>query len=268
MNIYWITKKQILFFFAIFFFLCVGISICFFIFAEQEVPSINTSSISLEDTQSKIDALYTNPEKVAYLTFDDGPTKVATPIILDILKEEKVFATFFVIGSRVEEFPNIVKRTYEEGHFIANHSYSHQNTKLYQSKTSFLNEIQKTDEAIAKALGLPSYQSHLFRFPNGSHTSDYAVAKKNAKLYLKEIGYYYVDWNALNNDSMQKYSSSELLQNLKNSCKGKNTLVILMHDTVDVSKSYTALQESIQFLKQEGYSFATFSSFFSDNSSF
>ena len=217
---------------------------------------------------SKIDALYTNLEKMAYLTFDDGPTKVATPIILDILKEENVLATFFVIGSHVEEFPDIVKRAYEEGHFIANHSYSHQNTKLYQSKTSFLNEIQKTDEAIAKALGLPSYSSHLFRFPNGSHTSDYAVAKKNAKLYLKEIGYYYVDWNALNNDSMQKYSSSELLQNLKNSCKGKHTLVILMHDTIDVSKSYTALQESIQFLKQEGYSFATFSSFFSDNSSF
>ena len=109
---------------------------------------------------------------------------------------------------------------------------------------------------------MPSYSSHLFRFPNGSHTSDYAVAKKNAKMYLKEMDYYYVDWNALNNDSMQKYSSSELLQNLKNSCKGKNTLIVLMHDTIDVSKSYTALQESIQFLKQEGYSFATFSSFF------
>ncbi len=51
MNIYWITKKQILFFSTIFFFVCVGISICFFIFAEQEVPSINTSSISLEDTR-------------------------------------------------------------------------------------------------------------------------------------------------------------------------------------------------------------------------
>lgn len=267
MKIYGITKKQILFFFIIFFFLCVGIS-CFFIFAKEEPSVKSTSSVSLEDMQSKIDALYMGTEKIAYLTFDDGPTKVATPIILDILKEENVLATFFVIGSRVEEFPDIVKRAYEEGHFIANHSYSHQNTKLYQSKTSFLSEIQKTDEAIAKALDLPSYSSHLFRFPNGSHTSDYAVAKKNAKLYLQEIGYYYVDWNALNNDSIQKYSSSELLQNLKKSCKGKHTLVILMHDTVDVSKSYTALQESIQFLKQEGYSFATFSSFFSDNSSF
>lgn len=78
------------------------------------------------------------------------------------------------------------------------------------------------------------------------------------------MDYYYVDWNALNNDSMQKYSFSELLQNLKNSCKGKNTLIVLMHDTIDVSKSYTALQESIQFLKQEGYSFATFSSFFNN----
>ena len=152
MKIYRITKKQILFFFVCFFFLCFGSSICFFILAKQDSFSINTTNFPLEDTQSKIDSLYKGTEKVAYLTFDDGPTKTATPIILDILKEEKVPATFFVIGSRVEEFPNIVKRAYEEGHFIANHSYSHQNAKLYQNKVSFLNEIQKTDEAIAKAI--------------------------------------------------------------------------------------------------------------------
>lgn len=148
------------------FFLCIGLSICFFLFLQEEPASKSASTSFLEDTQSKIDALYIGSEKVAYLTFDDGPTKVATPIILDILKEENILANFFVIGSRVEEFPNIVKRAYEEGHFIANHSYSHQNTKLYQSRTSFLDEIHKTDEAISKALRLPSYQSHLFRFPN------------------------------------------------------------------------------------------------------
>lgn len=264
MKLYYITKKQYLYWTLLFVFIFAILCVLAIQFSTNSLKE-SIPTFSSEITQSTIDALYTNPEKVAYLTFDDGPTKVATPIILDILKEENVLANFFVIGYRVEEFPEIVNRAYKEGHFIANHSYSHQNAKLYQSKESFLTEIKKTDEVIAKALDLPSYQSHLFRFPNGSHSSHYANAKKDAKTYLNEIGYYYIDWNALNNDSMQKYSASALIQNLKNSCKNKDTLVILMHDTTDVSKSYTALQASIQFLKQEGYSFSTFYSLLPQN---
>lgn len=210
--------------------------------------------------QQKIDSIYTSNEKVAYLTFDDGPTKVATTQILDILKKEDIKATFFVIGYRVKEFPNTVKRAYDEGHFIANHTYSHKNFKLYQSKNSFIKELQDTENAISEAIGT-SYTSHLFRFPNGSKGTSYSSQKKQCIKYLEEINYGYVDWNALNQDSIGHYTSNELLNNLKKTTKGKNSLVILMHDTADVSRSYLALEDSIKFLKSEGYTFKTFEDF-------
>ena len=72
------------------------------------------------------------------------------------------------------------------------------------------------------------------------------------------MNYTYIDWNCLNNDSMKKYSNTQLLNNLKKSCKNKDTLVILMHDTKDVSNSSEALKESIEYLKSEGYTFENF----------
>ena len=80
-------------------------------------------------------------------------------------------------------------------------------------------------------------------------------AKKNATNYLKEIDYTYVDWNALNNDSIKKYSKEQLLSNLKKSSKDKGTLVILMHDTGDVNNTYDVLEDSINYIKSQGYEF-------------
>lgn len=262
MNFIIIRKKHI-------FIICALLIICFtFIFFYIHKNTYNIASISTNSTifdasnlQEKIDSIYTSKEKIAYLTFDDGPTKIATPKILDTLKENNINASFFVIGYRVNEFPDIVKRAYNEGNFIANHGYTHKNNKLYQNKNSFINEILNTDKAISSAIGIDDYHSHIFRFPNGSISSSYSGAKKNCKNYLKEIGYAYIDWNALNNDSIKKYSSYELLNNLKKTCEGKNSLVILMHDTSDVSKSYESLDDSIKYLKEQGYTFRTFYDF-------
>ncbi len=259
-----VTKQQLLI--LAFFIAFLSIFFCFYTsFAQKPeinnnyiLPSSSQNNFSMFNLQEDLDAIYSSNEKVAYLTFDDGPTKIATTKILDVLKENDVHASFFVIGYRVEEFPNIVKRAYKEGHFIANHGYSHNNSKLYKSKNSFISEILDTDDSISRAIGINDYHSYIFRFPNGSKSTKYSVAKKNCKNYLKEIGYSYIDWNALNNDSIKKYSSYELLNNLKNSVKGKNSLVILMHDTIDVSKSYESLDSSIKFLKEQGYSFKTF----------
>jgi len=203
-------------------------------------------------------------EKIAYLTFDDGPTTSVTPKILDILKEENVKATFFVIGKSAEEHPEIVKRAYDEGHYIANHGYSHNNSKLYKSLDSFKNEIEKTDVAIGKAIGKDDYCSHVFRFPNGFMSPNYKSKKKEAAKLLSEMNYTYIDWNCLNNDSVKKYSSNQLLNNLKKSCKNKNTLVVLMHDTKDVSNSSLVLKDSISYLRSQGYTFRNFYYFFED----
>ena len=72
------------------------------------------------------------------------------------------------------------------------------------------------------------------------------------------MNYTYVDWNCLNNDSVKKYSSKQLLNNLKRSCKNKGTLIVLMHDTTDVSNSSLVLKDSIKFLREQGYEFRNF----------
>lgn len=230
-----------------------------FIYLNNNSSNASSSEKYLSDEKiDKIKNIYENNEKIAYLTFDDGPSKVVTSKVLDILNENNVKANFFVVGKHVEKYPELVRQAYEDGHFIANHGYSHNNSKLYKSKQYFINEILETDKLIAKAIGKETYCSHIFRFPNGSMSKIHYSDKQKAIKYLEEIDYTYIDWNALNNDSMKKYSNSELLYNLKDSCKNKGTLVILMHDTGDVNKTYDVLEESINFLKSEGYEFKTF----------
>ena len=211
-----------------------------------------------EDTfQEKVFNLVNQKEKIAYLTFDDGPTLKSTSKILDILSEENVKATFFVIGKHVKEHPELVKHTYDEGHYIANHSYSH-NNKLYANADSFLDEILSTDVEIGKAIGIENYHSHVFRFPNGYMAPSFKTKKQEYAKLFSDIDYTYIDWNALNKDSEKKYSHTELLNNLKNSSKNKGTLVILMHDTSDVNETHLVLKDSIHYLKEQGYIFQNF----------
>lgn len=256
MKIFLITKKNILFF-VIIIFLLIG---TFSLFSSQAslIVSANPYSILSEDTANKITNLSKAKEKVAYLTFDDGPSPNVTPKVLDILKEENIKASFFVIGKYVDSYPEITRRAYEEGHFIANHSYDHDNKILYKSESSFIDEIKKTDLAISNAIGVEGYSSHIFRFPTGYMSSHHKSEKKDCVKLLAQMDYTYIDWNCLNNDSMKKYSKEQLLNNLKKTMKGKDTLVILMHDTKFVSDSSTALKESIQYIKSLGYTFDNF----------
>ncbi len=217
-----------------------------------------TSSFEENTFQDKITNLIYQKDKIAYLTFDDGPTLKSTAKILDILSEEDVKATFFVIGKHVKEHPELVKRAYDEGHYIANHGYSHNNDKLYASLDSFINEILSTDREIGKAIGIENYSSHVFRFPNGFMAPIYKSKKQEYVKRLSDIGYTYIDWNVLNKDSEKKYSHTELLNNLKTSSRNKGTLVILMHDTSDVNETHLVLKDSILYLKEQGYIFQNF----------
>lgn len=113
---------------------------------------LSSTSIIDETFKEKFLSLSKSEQKIAYLTFDDGPTLKATPKILDILKAEDVVATFFVVGKHVKENPELVKRAYDEGHFIANHGYNHNNSKLYKNDDSFINEIKNTDIEIGNAI--------------------------------------------------------------------------------------------------------------------
>lgn len=166
-----------------------------------------------------------------------------------------------MIGKSVDAHPEIVKQAYDEGHYIANHGYDHNNSILYKNSESFINEVKKTDLAIGKAIGVDNYCSHIFRFPNGFMAPLYKSKKKEAVSLLLKMNYTYIDWNCLNNDSVKKYTTDQLLNNLKKSCKNKNTLVILMHDTKDVNDSSLILKDSIAYLRSQGYEFRNFYEF-------
>ncbi len=259
MKIFVFTKKNI----SILNFIIVFIILIFMIYIVIQnnnvfAVELNYNVIISDEFKNRIENLTSQKEKIAYLTFDDGPNKIVTQKVLDILKKEEVKATFFVIGKHVEEYPEIIKREYEEGHYIANHGYSHNNKLLYQSEEKFIEEVKKTDEAIGKAIDKYDYCSYIFRFPNGYKSKKNKREKERAADLLTEMNYSYVDWNCLNNDSMKKYNNKQLLDNLKKSAKGKDTLVILMHDTKDVSNSSLVLEDSIKYLKEQGYSFQNF----------
>ena len=248
MKVYFINKKIILM--LIFFtFILLSFGIYFSIFkTSNTISDIQNDSNNL---YKKLIELYPN-EKIAFLTFDDGPNISVTPKVLDILKEENVKASFFVIGKCVDSHPEITKRAYDEGHYIANHGYSHNNNLLYKSSDNFLNELKKTDLAIGNAIGVPNYCSHIFRFPNGFMSPSNKAKKKEAVKLLQNIDFNYIDWNCLNN------SSTQLLNNLIKSSQNKDILVILMHDTKDVSNSSIVLKDSIKYLKDKGYIFKNF----------
>ena len=113
-----------------------------------------------------MDSIYRSETKRAFLTFDDGPSTV-TPTILDTLKQQEIKATFFVLGSNVNAYPETVKRIYEEGHYIANHGYSHVYSSIYSTPQAVLDEYNKCNDAVKNVIGVPEYNSHLFRFPGG-----------------------------------------------------------------------------------------------------
>lgn len=254
MKIFIFTRKSL---FISFFVISIIILIFICKFSSSLAIELSGNNKLSNDSMNEITNLTKGKEKIAYLTFDDGPSLV-TPKILDILSKEDIKASFFVIGKYVEARPEIVKRAYEEGHYIANHTYSHNNSILYKSSESFTNEIKKTDIAIGNAIGVDGYSSLIFRFPNGFMSPQYKAKKKEMAKLLSQMNYTYIDWNCLNNDSIKKYTSSQLLNNLKKSSKNKDTLVILMHDTKDVSNSSLVLEDSIQYLKSQGYSFRNF----------
>lgn len=120
-----------------------------------------------ETGRQNIENIYHSDTKKAYLTFDDGPSK-NTKYILDILKQNNIKATFFVLGKQVEIFQETTNRIYNEGHYIANHGYSHIYSNIYQTPEQVLNEYNQCNEIIANTINIPEYNSHLFRFPGGS----------------------------------------------------------------------------------------------------
>lgn len=218
---------------------------------------IAQTSIPLTDEQKdNILHIYRSTgEKRVFLTFDDGPSRSVTPLILDLLKQENVKATFFVLGNNVKNNPDIVKRAFEEGHYIANHGYSHKYDEVYASPEATLNEYNVTEQAIRDALGNQSYSSRVFRFPGGSNGGKYDEAKQASKALLKENGVVHLDWNCLSKDAEGAKTKEALIQNIIDTMGDKDSVVILMHDASDKILTYEMLPDLIAMLREKGYKF-------------
>src|SRR5437867_9403225 len=140
--------------------------------AAAEVPSITFNSVH-------VDGPY------IAMTFDDGPSAVLTPKLLDLLAAHHIKATFFVIGENVAEHPEIVARAAREGHEIANHSWSHPNFAK-MSQEGVRSQLQRTDDEIKSTTGK---RPTLFRPPYGS------ITEREKRWIHDEFGYDIILWD-------------------------------------------------------------------------
>jgi peptidoglycan/xylan/chitin deacetylase (PgdA/CDA1 family) len=191
-------------------------------------------------------------EKFVALTFDDGPDNTFTPAVLDVLKAKQVRATFFLIGNRVEEYPDIAKRIIDEGHVIGNHTYSHPNTGRPMGE-QLRKEIEQMEATLARFNVAPSY---LFRPPYGALSAPAALEIANFGYRLALWSVDSLDWRGLSKEEVVKNIMTQM---------GPGR-VILQHSAggpgEDLSGSVLALSEVIDTLKQQGYSFMTINEMF------
>lgn len=196
-----------------------------------------------------------NKAGVIYLTFDDGPSLDITPKILDILKEENVKATFFVINYG-ENKENLIKRIVQEGHTIGIHGYSHEYKEIYVSDEAFMNNIKKLQEKIKNTTGINTKYT---RFPGGSSNT---ISRKYSpgimtRLTQKVIeqGYKYYDWNVSVEDAGSSKTTQEVYNRYVKELVHSRANIVLMHDFGGNEKTLNALRDMIAYGKENGYTF-------------
>lgn len=221
--------------------------------SENSIAS-NTTTNNKTTTNTNTNSQSTNG--VIWLTFDDGPSANITPKILDILKKEKIKATFFVINySKSNE--ELLKREVEEGHTIGIHGYSHEYSKIYKSKDVFMDNIYSLQKRIQESTGVTS---KYIRFPGGSSNT---VSKKYCEGIMTELtkevldkGFKYYDWNISAEDAGSAKTSKDVYNNVIKNLSKKRGNMVLMHDFGANKKGLEALPDIIAYAKKNGYTFA------------
>jgi len=193
-----------------------------------------------------------NKNGTIYLTFDDGPNSGTTNVILDILKEEGVSATFFVTNKGPDE---LIKREFDEGHTVALHTASHDYSIVYASVDSYFNDLYSVQERVKRITG---EESKIIRFPGGSSNT---VSRKYCNGIMSTLtqevqnrGFKYYDWNLSSGDAAGgSPTADQIYNNVVNSLRKDRANMVLMHDI----KTYTrdALRNIIRYGKDNGYRF-------------
>ncbi len=178
-------------------------------------------------------------EKAVYLTFDDGPIPEATPFILDVLKDFGVKATFFMVGDNVRKYPELFERIKAEGHQVGNHTHNHIGG-LRHSIHEYSYNVEKANAYI---------HSRYVRPPHGwMRMTQYAWLSRKYKVVM---------WDLVTRDYSKWLTAEDVVANIKK--YARNGSIITFHDSLkSIDKLRTALPESIQWLRDQGYAFKIF----------
>lgn len=217
-------------------FSAIGICFLFFLFYQCYQNRIKFDVISML-VKEKVIEEEEEIKKIA-ITFDDGPHPYYTQQLLDGLKERDVKATFFVTGEHAQLHPEIIKRMYEEGHLIGNHTYSHIQLKE-SNREEFKEQLIKTNEILSDITGK---EVQYVRPPYGTWD----------KKFETELNMFPVLWTVDPLDWCSKNADCIVEKIVK---KIEENDIILMHDYYDTS--VTAALKAIDELLEEGYTFVT-----------
>ena len=177
-------------------------------------------------------------EHAVYLTFDDGPIPQSTPFILDTLRKFGIKATFFMVGDNVRKYPKLYEQIVAEGHQVGNHTFHHLGSFKHWAIT-YGYDVQDANELI---------HSHLFRPPHG--WMRHAVYRWLSRKFT------IVMWDLVTRDYSKWLTADDVVNNVKR--YARNGSIITFHDSLkSIDKLQTALPESLQWLKDQGYEFKT-----------
>ena len=212
-----------------------------------------TTTRSVYVYEKQAENVVVNPgDKVVYLTFDDGPSK-HTAKLWDVLDKYGVKATFFVTA----QFPTyeyMIKETYERGHTVALHTYSHEYSQVYASPDAYYSDLQKIHDIVYRQTGQNAW---LVRFPGGTANT---ISKRYCTGIMTTIsqglgyhGYLYCDWNVTSQDAGGTKSTSQIVQNVTSGISKRNVSIVLQHDIYEYSVD--AVEEIICWGLANGYKF-------------
>ncbi len=190
------------------------------------------------------------PRKVVYLTFDDGP-KSDTLDLLKILREENVPATFFFVGRKVGIFPEEARQVYADGHAIGSHTMKH-SSKTLKISMAYIEKDQREFMEIMREVVDPNFTTDIFRFPGGSTGYSH-----QSKKWIQQAGMAWFDWNAMTADTEAGKTAQDLYDFAVKTTGDEEVVILLAHE--GIKRTQQILPDLIAFYRDNGYEFRTLS---------